>query len=84
MARAINKLKGEPLEMCVKGELRTRENNEPHERDDELTTGTTGMMPRRPHVQYGSVGERANTVNKRAAASVHNFEKQQYYSYNEK
>ena len=40
MARAINKLKGEPLEMCVKGELRTRENNEPDERDDELTTGT--------------------------------------------
>ena len=55
MARAINKLKGEPLEMCVKGELRTRENNEPHERDDELTTGRTGMIPRRPRVQYGTV-----------------------------
>ena len=58
MARAINKLKGEPLEMCVKGELRTRENNEPHERDDELTTGTVEpvrMIPRRPRGQYGTV-----------------------------
>jgi len=44
--------------MCVKGELRTRENNEPHERDDELTTGTVEpvrMIPRRPRGQYGTV-----------------------------